>query len=519
METRFILDDRHLGLGSALVLRNAWWTAEVELNGVSVGEVAWSPGEVEVPVGELLRPGENILSISLYGPTRGGAWDPGRDPSLILARSPSSRPGLGEDPYLRIRPLTHVERVELPMDGDRVAPTVRVLGAPAGSTAHLEVRLDGRRIMAWDDVPIEAGHASFPARRWRGPRWDPTQKGGTGLVLAVARVRGPDGSVLDVMGERTAVRDMTFEDGRLLLNGRPAPLLAIRARVEDPFAASTTAALETGANSLEVHGFSPGEPLADALDELGIGLVYMPRCDGQLWDRRREKEPAPFETWRQTLSYQDQGLLSFWANHPALLLWACEGSPEQASNLCSVLRADPLARPVVGGQIVGTVLGSPMAADYRPSPRSWVLEVTAAGETPIEQRVFDLFASEGQGVGGVMALPPGSPGPENAQRLMDWRAAWSKVHEKLDSEPWAPLRRRGMSRVEVTGLEAGEVAWIEAPWATPAGVVSSGRALTLEAWHQGEARVTLPARAVDVQIQPDEWDGLKKIPHALALAR
>jgi hypothetical protein len=83
------------------------------------------------------------------------------------------------------------------------------------------------------------------------------------------------------------------------------------------------AAAQAGANGAEWHADALGVAAIEALDELGVPLVGVPRCAG----RRQHDGIPPADTARDTwLAARDEQASALFANHPSVVGWAVEYS-------------------------------------------------------------------------------------------------------------------------------------------------------------------------------------------------
>jgi hypothetical protein len=404
----------------------------------------------------------------------------------------------------------------LAVEGGRVVPRLRLQGAPEGARARVEIVLDGRVLQTWEDEPIQGDQVALTPHRWKGPRWSP--KEGPGLVHGVVSLLDAEGNTLDRYTRRTAPRDFRLSEDRFLLEGRPFPLLSVRAGDPGRFLAGFDRAARGGANAVEFHGRGPSSAELRDLEELGIPVLIMPRCDGQLFDARREGERASLEVWRETLRGQELGALEAWSESPALAAWLCEGSVEDARALCASFEEDPLGRPIIGRHLPGGVIASPPAPTFVLPERMWVLEIPMEPGVSLSEDTLRLFVRHARGVGGAMSPMPARADPGAEESLRSWQATWSRVGESLGAHAWKPFSRRGLSRVEILGLEDGEVAWLESPFlTTTGGVARAGRPLVLGAWHEGPARIRVGKRTWDLTLKADRWEGLTRLSNAIHL--
>jgi beta-galactosidase/beta-glucuronidase len=122
----------------------------------------------------------------------------------------------------------HIADVHWRGDPGTLRVDVRVeLSAPFRGRLHLRLR-SGERLLADDVVRVDGavvertlqiGDGGFDDRE--GLLWSP---GAPVLVDAELALTDDDGAVLDEAESYTALRSVSVEDGRFLVNGRPAPL-------------------------------------------------------------------------------------------------------------------------------------------------------------------------------------------------------------------------------------------------------------------------------------------------------
>jgi hypothetical protein len=261
-------------------------------------------------------------------------------------------------------------------------------------------------------------------------------------------------------------------------------------------------------NALELHASEAGDSWLSALDELGLPLVVMPRCDGQIWVGDETSRGERLAALGSKLASQDERLVRALAHHPAPLLWVCEGSPETAAALCAPLARDPLRRPVAGLDLAVDV--APRSRKGADGERVWVAEIAggpAGGTGTIATAAAEFLEQTRKGgFGGVILPPP-------AMRLFpkEWPKAWSGVASGLEARPWTAIERRASSRVGMEGLEAGRVAWIEVPYQQPVGLVApSGGGGETWIWHTGAARLRQEGVSREITLRPASWRGLQR---------
>lgn len=507
LSTNFTLEADRIGTGGSLELFDTWWRARAILNGFELGESTWGPASSSCALGGALREGRNELVLEL--------WPPTDEPRLLTVpeREPSVREGL--PPILHLRPESRISSIYLPLHDGEARPLLHLEGTPAGATVELVLTLDARPIERWTPIPARDGDLEFPSKRWRGPTWDPERSSHAGLIIATALLRDREGALLDARGQRVGLRDFSMEGGRFLLDQEPAPLLAARVDPSRSLFEELSGRLASGLNAAELHSKTPGPELLSQADELGLPLIWLPRCDAAIFGA--DSSGNPEEAVRRSegaLSIQDRALLDQASTHPSLLLWACEGSAKVPALLCARLAEDPLGRPVVGVD-----LDAILAPDRRPPdvefPPAWIVETLGEGGEGALEAQARAFERRARGLGGVMPRLPedlfqGGPADRPGQER-GWNERWHEVGEQLGVKPWRPIQRRASSIVQVEGLEPGQSVWLESPWTSPVGAVAGidGRA-RLELWHEGAARLRSGARVEELNLVAGSWLGLER---------
>jgi hypothetical protein len=509
-ETAFHLPADRRNAGATLVLPGLWWRATVTINDRQLAPVDSGLGTAEIRVGDDLVSGENRLRIVVEEPT---------DQPRVVTNGCLQTAALGDGVQLVLHPEAWIRDGALIADGESVGAAVRIRGGLPGARVHVEAWLDGERLEWGGSGVVDAdGIARVPAAAWPGPRWRLDDADGSGLVhLAATLVDGAE-QVLDRTTVRAGVRQLTFEDGQLLLDRAPFRMMAIRAELDRRPHAQLLEWRGVGINALEVHGRTPSSAWLAEADELGLPVVVLPRCDGPLWTgvqpRQRRQQ---LEQWSAELAAQDREIAWRAAAHPSLSLWACEGDRDVAVALCGNLTAlDPRATPAAGVQLGSWPLqaeglreagrgGGPGPVAVEPG---WIVELTGATEQVGAARAATTFVEACQqgAVGGVIP-PPGAP----AARA-DWQRAWSDAARELAVPPLDSGERRAGARLRVRGLEVGHIAWLEAPGLTPVGgVVGRDGTVTLEAWHRGLVTVAVDGVTRQIELAPDAWRDLARI--------
>jgi hypothetical protein len=403
--------------------------------------------------------------------------------------------------WLRTTPGAWVSGLALELRGDTLVPSVELVGDTEDLQLALSLSLDGKELAAWPAVPAGGGLAP---RTWSGEVWD---IGRPALVVATARLETADGKVVDTVSRRVGLRDARAEAGAMVLNGRPAPLLALRVLPEESAAEVARTLAVAGGNALEVHGNIVGSGWYETTDEWGLGVVVTPRCEGN----QQRNSARPDAAQARHVVDQNGRLLRAAASRPSLLAWTCEGTDGSDDARCGYLTRDPLGRAVLGAQVPA----APMID--APSPRvgrRWVIEVAPNGFRSMETFAEEFLSATGTGgPGGVLLAPP----PQGREA---WLAGWATVRAALGANPWTIEARRSRSVVVVAGLAPGELAALEVPGQARAGAYADARGeARIEAWHEGPATVVTPRGRQAVVLRADRWDEqLRRVDHAVRVA-
>ena len=361
---------------------------------------------------------------------------------------------------------------------------------------------------------------------WSGSWWRPDSTSDDALFYAVATLLDAKGRELDRSSQRTAVRAFDHRDDALALNGEQFPLLAVRADLMRAPHQQLARLPGTHVNSLEVHGRMPPAPWLREADELGLPVVVLPRCDARLWQHGGLPPEQRIRSAEEILGQQDHALVWGAAQHPALVLWACEGSLGVSREMCRRLsELDPRDTPAAGFDIPSRSADASRDAEANPLAgpmaggqmgHGWVVEIMGARDDTPPSRAAAAFleAAGSSGFGGVANSPPLSRKGRD-----DWAASWAEVAQQLEVRPLtASETRRSGAQVVVQGLTPGDTAWLEIPGLSTVGsVAGSDGTATLEAWHRGAAVVVAGSQRWDVTLEPDSWVRLARISAAVVL--
>jgi hypothetical protein len=453
--------------GEALRLSGVFGTATVSLDGKVIATVPPGPGSTEIDVAGLVPPGPHTIDIAL---TRANP-----PPPMVKAGDRRSTPLLVDGPQLLLRPKAHLQGLALPMDGAMVTPTARVNNAPEGATVRFVATLDGKVLAELGSGPVVDGMAKAPPVTWDLDTW---QVGKPALYVIFGLLQTSAGGVLDAQGVRLGVHDVTLDDNGFVVGGASQKLIAWRASPHPFSLVEFDILTRTGANTFEFHGSPATDQQLGIFDETGIATLLTPRCEGTYQTVPQEERAGIVDANLPLIV--DQSHRAAWdiVQHPTVVLWMSETTSLQALSK-AIAEADPEGRPVVNVDLRMENLALGV------EPRDLNFAGAFVGEEfwegpmgAVEVAVNEFGAALKQGArGGVIEHV------EDATR----QVAWAPLLSAAGVPPLSFEGLRASSRVQVTGLNPGDVAWMEAPWMATTAEVARSANLTLGAWYAGDA--------------------------------
>jgi evolved beta-galactosidase subunit alpha len=190
--------------------------AEIFLNGAKVGMTKGSRLAAEFDLTPHARTGENLLAIKVLQFS---------DASYIEDQDMWWASGIFRDVYLLLRPQARVEDLSVVtrLVGDRLGDdvdahlTLDVACSPAAGSLGYTLLDDAGAPVAEGTLEPEAGRARAEVDLTAPRLWSAEDPYLHTLLLTV---RDHAGTVTEVVPQRVGVREVTIEDGRLLVNGR-----------------------------------------------------------------------------------------------------------------------------------------------------------------------------------------------------------------------------------------------------------------------------------------------------------
>lgn len=452
--------------GSALVLEELNWSADVSLNGDTLPTVEGGPGWTRVPIQPVEGP--NTLSVTIHAPTE-------TNPVPVARGSRSLDVRVARNPWLDLAPEGGITDFSASLTDGTLSAHVEASGAQVRVLATR----DGKVVQDLGRAPLQNGVADLRAT-WKGPTWDPWDSASPGLVHLWALAEDASGAVLDAVGERTGFRELAVGQGGFTIGDTQTALVGIRVGHNMTSEDAVTDALAAGMNTLEWHGVFFSSEDADHLDELGLALVALPRCDGTIKAR-----PNDIAGQEATFDRQDANLKRSLGWHPAHVLWSSEGGSDAVGPYVAGLEGP---NALLGTQDLAL---STIPPRNPPSQSWWSIETLAH---KVKGQAAEVEAVQEQlGASMVGAIVLGQP---NGQPGGAWAETWKAVEE---IQPPASTRR-GHAVIEQK-VPPGEILWVEGVWLPKVGQLSQRGSASVEVWYDGP----VIANGVSVEADPGTW--------------
>jgi len=480
-QARVALPAAWRGSTARLVLEGLSYTARLSADGAPVAALTGGIGPVEAEVDAWLDGRLHTWTLDVTGAADG---------EELLAGTWAKRARLSSPPRVELGggPLDKLW-VSLREDG----LYVEVL-ADGGATVRFVAALDGQVVSELGRAPVRNGRAQLNGTEWTGARWP---DGPDDLLWFWAVLEDGNGRELDRLATRTGVRQLALTDRGLTVNGGAVRLVAARhwthqlGETLDRIAAH-------GGNTLELHGLSPDTAWLDQADELGLYVVDLPRCDGQV-----RATTDRIARWIDVLDDQSQARISAMHGHPSLLVWSMEGAVNHQRPLLHAFSSDPIARVVAGLDLPSESLtaGAPVEP---PAPVWWNNEVNNGDRTAGSGAHNALQTAREALVRGAIGthIPHYRvSGPERRHWEALWRQELGSVGVKTIGDG-----RRASARLLVSGLTPGQAAWVGAPWLPIQGAIADGAGRAIfTVWHAGEVDVWSGDWRETTTVTPGQW--------------
>lgn len=475
-----------------LAINNFWWSLIVTINGEALAPVTGGVFPASMSVGEYLRAGENTIEMRFSAPSGESAVVTGGE------RGEPRVVGGGWRASLEFSPHDGFHSLAFPMVDGEIIPQAMLRQGRTSGTVRFYATLDGVVVQELGSVDVgEDREIVGDGVVWAGDVWG-FATGGNALYELGAELVGPNGSVVDRHLYRSGVREVELSEGELHVGGDATSLIGVRVESGwDSLAGELAPIAPLGVNTLEIHGAALRESWLREADELGLPLVVLPRCDGNVnvnvdeVDRNRVK-----------LDSQDSALIESVADNPSVLMWTNEGQEQSIAVLSRSYQKDPLRRLIAGVDLPTRSIAMARNRDPGSYLSSWIVEVTQGPGMGPSSAVFALGMALNQGaIGGVLPLP-------NTNMRSSWGDALSELGQL--NQRVAPDGFRSMSEVRITGLPSSEIVYLEAPLTDTVGaVVGANGTVTLSTWYKGPATVRVGQVTQPISLRPNVWNGFQ----------
>jgi hypothetical protein len=492
----FNLSENEIDSHAELSIVDFWWSVTLTINGQLLAPVTGGVYPASIDVGRYLRVGNNTIEMRFRAPVgvspivTGGKFEP----RFVGGKWVGS---------LNMSPSNGIESLEFPMHNGEITPRVTLRDGISSGVVRFFAALDGEIIQELGRVDIgEQRQVVGESVEWSGESWG-FETGGNALYEFGAEFLGPDGTVIDRSMFRTGVRDLGIVEGALNLGGESVKLIGVRVESGwDSLALELEPIAPLGINAMELHGIALRDGWLNEADELGLPLIVLPRCDGNVNVRVEDVESNV-----QKLTAQDEALIGSVNDHPSVLMWTNEGSEQALRLINRTYQGDPHNRPIAGVDIPSWTIAMDRNQRNGSYFSSWIVEVTLGRGMEPSRAVSALGDAIEQGaIGGVLPLP------KIIRHSDNWRIGWSEVLSELSEglDRVEPDGFRGMSEVIVTGLTVGQVVYLEAPFTETVGVIVGGDGSALiSTWYKGDATLRVGEMTQTVTIMPNIWRGFQ----------
>jgi beta-galactosidase len=303
---------------------------KVWLNGRELGHGKGSRLPTEFEVGDVLRPGRNVLAVRVH------QWSSG---SYLEDQDMWWLPGIFRDVTLIARPAGGIADAFVHADYDHTTGegTLRVdTGSPARLTVP-ELGVDGPADRAYT-VPVRPWSAESP-RLYDGV-----------LHTAAERVR-----------LRIGFRTVSIVDGQFRVNGAPILLRGVNRHefhpdlgraipVETTMRADLELMKRHNINAVRTSHYPPHPAFLDLCDELGMWVVD--ECDLEtqgFGEADWRGNPSDDPQWTEALLDRMRRMVERDKNHPSVVMWSLGNESDTGTNLADMAawtrRRDP-SRPI-----------------------------------------------------------------------------------------------------------------------------------------------------------------------------
>ena len=476
-----------------IIISNFWWSVTTTINGHQLGPVTGGVFPAAIDIGEYLRAGENTIEMRFNAPS---------DEASIVTGGERGEPRVvGGDwrAYLEFSPAFGFESLAFPMIDGELTPRAVLREGMSEGIVRFFAALDGELIQELGSVVVSENLEVVGAPiAWTGEVWG-FDTGGNALYEFGAELISSGGVVVDRSLFRAGVRDVRIVEGSLNLGEEPATLIGVRVENGWESLSREIAPLAPiGINALELHGAALREGWLSEADELGLPLVVLPRCDGNVNVNTEE-----IERNSSKLAAQDEALIESVVDHPSVLIWTYEGQEQSIGLLSRSYQRDLLGRPIAGVDFPTRSIALARNRQQGSYASSWVVEVTQGPGMDPSTAVMALGNAIDQGaIGGILPLP-------NTSIRSGWMEALSRLSEDLDRVE--PDGFRSMSEVQVLGLSAGDVVYLEAPLTGTVGAVAGADgSASISVWYAGEATLRVGDVAQSVAVRPNVWRGFNR---------
>ena len=297
------------------------YLAKIFVNGAFAGSHKGGYTPFELDVTELLREGENLLTVYAEDDLRGGKQNFGKQ-SLGYKSSNCSytrTTGIWQTVWLEFVPKRYVKSLKITPHASTGSVDITVRGAvDASDTVAVRAFLDGKKV-GEASAPFVGGCAALTLYPDEIRLWNPGEGNLYDLEISIVDA---DGTAIDTVGSYFALRDITFDNRSLLVNGKRVFMRLILDQGFYPDGVITAPSAEDLKKDIELSmslGFNGARFHQKVFEELS--LYYADKLGYMVWAEM--PSGIEFYSMENVECYLPEWLeiVKHYYNHPSVIGW------------------------------------------------------------------------------------------------------------------------------------------------------------------------------------------------------
>ncbi|MFD2571707.1 glycoside hydrolase family 2 TIM barrel-domain containing protein [Spirosoma soli] len=342
-------------------------TCRVFLNGAFIGyhEDGMTPAEFRIT--DKLKRGqsaENLLAVEVIN------WSDG---SYLEDQDFWRISGIFRDVFLYAKPETYLRDLYVVTDLDdqyrdatfKLTANVRNLTSSAAQTPYqLKVTLyDPKKAVIFSEIvnaegSVEPGQETILRlnKAIAAPAlWSAESPS---LYTLTTQLIGSDGQVSEVVSQRIGFREMTLQDGQLLVNGKPVTYKGVNRHEFDPNTGRVISResmiqdiklmKQYNINAVRTSHYPNVTDWYDLCDEYGLYVIDEANIESHdLWSKGQT--PAAKPEWRDAFVARGRAMVERDKNHPSIVIWSLGNETDMGQNfkdMADIIRLIDPTRPI-----------------------------------------------------------------------------------------------------------------------------------------------------------------------------